>query len=138
MTIAINILSILLIVTGLFLFLGASVGLVRLPDFYTRMHAAGMGDTLSALLVVLGFAVYQLHGFHDIRHDWPVLLVILKLLAICVFIMVTSPASTHALMDAGYEEGCEPLTKEGGNALKEDLARTRGEDTHDSEEDSLS
>jgi multicomponent Na+:H+ antiporter subunit G len=68
---------------GLLFFLGAAVGLYRFPDFYTRMHAAGKGDTLSSLLILAGFAL----------------------------IMLTSPTSTHALMRAGFEDGVEPVTK---------------------------
>ena len=43
-------------VVGLVFFLGAAVGMVRFPDFYTRMHAAGKGDTLSTMLMLAGFA----------------------------------------------------------------------------------
>ena len=98
-----------LIVTGLVFYLGAAVGLVRFPDFYTRMHAAGKGDTLSSLLIVLGLGLH-LMGDPEQSHD---LFVFFKLLAICVFIMLTSPTSTHALMDAGYEDGIRPQLKEG-------------------------
>ena len=108
----INVISLLLIVTGLVFFLGAAVGLVRFPDFYTRMHAAGKGDTLSSLLVVMGFAVYQLHEISLLS-----VIIAIKLLGICVFIMITSPTSTHALMDAGYEDGVEPTVKRGKDAL---------------------
>ena len=83
------------ILAGLVFFLGAAVGLVRFPDFYTRMHAAGKGDTLSSLLVVLGLAVWRLHDVHGLaglREHWSILLVILKLLAICAF-GTPSPAS---------------------------------------------
>ena len=98
----ITILSVLLIVAGIFFFLGAAVGLLRFPDFYARMHAAGKGDTLSSLLVILGFAVYQLHDFDNFSEDWLTLLLILKLLAVVLFIFLTSPTATSALMDAGW------------------------------------
>ena len=101
--------SALLIVAGLVFYLGAAVGLIRFPDFYTRMHAAGKGDTLSSLLIVLGLGLHMM-GDPDQSHD---LFVFGKLLAICVFIMLTSPTSTHALMDAGYEDGIRPQLKEG-------------------------
>lgn len=122
----------LLVVTGLVFFIGAAVGLMRFPDFYTRMHAAGKGDTLCSLLIVLGVAIALLgevdwSHFHW-SHTLPQLLVPLKLLAICVFIMISSPASTHALMDAGFDDGIEPVTGEGGNALADDgLHATAGE-----------
>lgn len=115
----INTISIALIVVGLVFFFGSVVGVVRFPDFYTRMHAAGKGDTLSSLLVVMGFAVYHLGQIHWTNLAWADLLVVIKLLAICAFIMLTSPTATHALMDAGYEDGIEPLTRKEGNALSE-------------------
>jgi multicomponent Na+:H+ antiporter subunit G len=120
-----TILSIVLILSGLVFFLGAAVGLMRFPDFYSRMHAAGKGDTLSTLLVISGFALYQLRDIHDLSHDWPVLLVVLKLLAIVVFIYLTSPTSTSALADAGWEDGIDPVIEPGReNHLKDDCHRT--------------
>ena len=119
-----TILAIILISAGLFFFLGAAIGVIRFPDFYTRMHAAGKGDTLSSLLVLLGFSVYQLKDFHSISHDWIILLVILKLLAISAFVLLTSPTSTHALMNAGWEDGIEPELKAGDNT--NDLEEDRG------------
>ena len=92
---------------GLVFFFGAAVGLYRFPDFYTRMHAAGKGDTLSSLLVLAGFALITLDDFSTV--DW---LLVVKVMAIVLFIMLTSPTSTHALMRAGFEDGVEPVTKE--------------------------
>jgi len=103
---------------GMILYLGGVVGLLRFPDFYTRMHAAGKGDTLSSLLFLGGLAVYHLHEViakwgHEGWHQ-PVF-VILKLLGISLFFMLTSPASTHALIEAGYDDGIEP------KVVKDDL-----------------
>jgi len=95
--------SMAFIVAGLVFFFGAVVGGIRVPDFYTRMHAAGKGDTLSSLLIVTGLAVYNLTDF-----SFATLLVSLKILMICVFIFVTSPTTTHALMEAGYRAGVVP------------------------------
>ena len=96
--------SVPLIMVGLVFFFGCVVGLVRFPDFYTRVHAAGKGDTLSTILILAGFALYAMH--EEVSLD--TLLVAAKILGICVFIMLTSPTSTHALMRAGYEEGVVP------------------------------
>ena len=113
--IVIDILSIILICTGLVFFLGAAVGLVRFPDFYTRMHAAGKGDTLSTLLILSGFSLQLFHDFEPLD-----LLVMAKIMAICAFVMLTSPTSTHTLIDAGYDDGIEPMIAEGqSNALAE-------------------
>ena len=90
---------------GLLFFLGAAVGLFRFPDFYTRMHAAGKGDTLSSLLILLGFALITFDDFSAV--GW---LLLLKIFGFVLFIMLTSPTSTHALMRAGFEDGIEPVT----------------------------
>ncbi len=92
------------IVLGLVFFFGCVVGLIRFPDFYTRMHAAGKGDTLSTMLMLIGFALIAIHQEVSLA----TLLVAAKILCICVFIMLTSPTSTHALMRAGYEDGAIP------------------------------
>lgn len=125
----ITIIATLFILLGIFFFLGAALGLLRFPDFYTRMHAAGKGDTLSSLLVILGFAIYQLNdvdfsSFAALKEDWLIFLLILKLLSICGFIMITSPTSTHALMDAGWEDGIDPkLKSDDANVLAKDCPR---------------
>ena len=89
---------------GLLFFFGCVVGLIRFPDFYTRMHAAGKGDTLSTALILIGFALFAIHQEISAAN----LLVSAKILGISAFIMLTSPASTHALMRAGYEDGIMP------------------------------
>ena len=101
---------------GLAFFLDAAVGLYRFPDFYSRMHAAGKGDTLSSLLILAGFALITLDEFSAVG-----LLLLVKVLAIVLFIMLTSPTSTHALMRAGYEDGLKPVLKRVGNKGKEAL-----------------
>ena len=95
-----NVISIVLICLGIVFFIGGAVGVLRFPDFYTRMHAAGKGDTCSMLLILTGLALFQLND--------PTLanfLVVGKIFFITLFIMITSPTSTHALIKAGFEEG---------------------------------
>ena len=96
-----------LIIAGIFLLLGcflilvASIGIIRFPDFYTRMHAAGKSDTLGQFLVILALMIYE--GFS---------LVSVKLLLIIAFIFVCNPTATHALAKAAYLSGLRPWTKE--------------------------
>ena len=106
MIVIVHILSALLVLTGLVFFLGAAIGVVRFPDFYTRMHAAGKGDTLSTILILLGVCLYVLTDFSAAN-----VLVALKVLGIAILIMLTSPTSTHALMQAGYDDGIRPFTR---------------------------
>ena len=110
---ALDVCGMILASVGLVFFLGAAVGLYRFPDFYTRMHAAGKGDTLSSLLILLGFGLITFDDFSLV--GW---LLVVKLLAIVLFIMLTSPTSTHALMRAGYEDGVEPVTKRSPSTKK--------------------
>ena len=109
-----DVVGMIVALVGLAFFLGAAVGLYRFPDFYSRMHAAGKGDTLSSLLILAGFALITLDEFSAVG-----LLLVVKVLAIVLFIMLTSPTSTHALMRAGYEDGLKPVLKRVGNKGKE-------------------
>lgn len=102
-----DVLTIVLLALGVLFFIGVAVGILRMPDFYTRSHAAAKGDTLSSFLMLLAFALYNLHHF-----TLAALLVSLKLLIITLFISITSPTASHALIDAGYESGLEPWTPE--------------------------
>ncbi|MCL7488261.1 MAG: monovalent cation/H(+) antiporter subunit G [Desulfobulbaceae bacterium] len=94
---------IVLLSAGILFFFGTINGLLRFPDFYTRMHAAGKGDTLSTVLILLGLALYSFH--HPSVQD---LLTGYKIIFIAVLIAIASPTATHALMDAGYESGIKP------------------------------
>ena len=96
----INCISILLISSGIIFFIGGAIGILRFPDFYTRMHAAGKGDTCSMLFILAGLGLYQLQD-----PSLANFLVVGKIVFITLFIMVTSPTSTHALIKAGFEEG---------------------------------
>lgn len=103
----INIIVIILVGLGLFFFLATTIGLLRFPDFYTRMHAAGKGDTISSLIFLLGLAVYNLHHFSTAS-----ILVSVKIMMIFVFIFMASPTATHAIIDAGYESNIRPWENE--------------------------
>lgn len=95
---AVDMLSwVLLVVGGAFCIVG-TFGLVRMPDFYTRMHAASVTDTLGMGLMLLGLMLQA--GFS---------LVTVKLLMIGLLILVASPAATHALAKAAFARGLQPL-----------------------------
>jgi len=101
-----DIIVIILTLAGLFFFLATTIGLLRFPDFYSRMHAAGKGDTLSSLLMLLALALYGFHEFNIAN-----LLLAAKIILIIVFIFMASPTATHAIIDAGYESGLQPWTR---------------------------
>jgi len=110
-----NTIVIILLCTGVFFFLGTTVGLLRFPDFYTRMHAAGKGDTLSTVLILLGFALYNFH-----HPSLAAFLTGFKIIFIVVLIFIASPTATHALMDAGYESEIDPWTGKSSNSSAEE------------------
>lgn len=100
--------SAILMVLGVLFFFGTVVGLLRFPDFYTRVHAAGKGDTLSTFLIVIGVIIYTLYHGH---FELDAVIVALKLLGIVAFIFLGSPTATHAIMDAGFETEVKHWTK---------------------------
>jgi multicomponent Na+:H+ antiporter subunit G len=87
-----------LLFAGLALTLIGAIGVIRFPDFYTRLHAAGVTDTGGALLILFGLAALAGWSFAA-----------LKLLLIAVFLMLTTPVATHVLAQAAHAGGLEPL-----------------------------
>lgn len=94
--------------SGLLFFLGATLGVVRFPDFYTRMHAAGKGDTLSSVLILLAAASYHFSNHHIGLSE---VLVGIKILLIMNFIFIGGPTATHVLSHAGSITKIKPWKK---------------------------
>ena len=94
-------------VVGLVFFLGAAVGMVRFPDFYTRMHAAG--KRRHSFHHANAGRIRALHDGGFSLNSW---LILLKILSVVLFIYLTSPTSSHALMRAAFEDDEMPLTEE--------------------------
>ena len=93
-----------LVLIGVFFLVMGGVGLVRFPDFYTRMHAAGKCDTLGVLLVLIGLAIYEGATLSSA-----------KILLIAVFMFLTSPTATHAIARSAVTNKVRLWTK-GGHA----------------------
>ena len=110
----INILTSILMVSGLIVFLGVSFGVVRFPDCYTRIHAAAKSDTLSSALFLLGIAIYNISDF-----SWETFHVSLKLILVLLFVSVASPTASHALVHAAYGAGLMPWKKDNKKEEKE-------------------
>ncbi len=101
----------LLVSGGGFCVIGG-LGLLRLPDVYARMHAAGITDTLGAGLMLAGLMV-----------QGGLSLVTVKLFLILVLLLFTSPTSTYALANAAYRRGLAPLL--GGASDSKDDASSK-------------
>ena len=97
MALAMDILSwILLTSGGVFVFIGG-LGALRMPNLYTRMHAASLTDTIAAVLVIGGVMLQA-----------GATLATIKLAAILLFLLLTSPTASNALASAAILSGLQP------------------------------
>lgn len=94
----INVSSWFCIITGGFFGITGAIGLFRFPDFYTRIHAASVTDTLCAGLIIVGLALQSTSGF-----------MILKLLLILFILAYTGPTAVHALAKTARRENIDPV-----------------------------
>ena len=92
-----------LIVFGLFFTFVAAVGLIRLPDVYSRSHATSKTDTLGTVLTLGGIALM-------FETNVPRA----KLLLLAIFMLITNPTATHAITRAAYNQGIDPWTVDDG------------------------
>ncbi len=104
-----------LVVAGIFFFFAATIGFLRFPDFYSRMHATGKGDTFGILLCLVGLSIYNLCD----NPSWYLGVVqSVKLISIAVFWFLASPTATHALLRSAFESGVTPWTKDGNPVVE--------------------
>jgi multicomponent Na+:H+ antiporter subunit G len=108
----IAVISIVLIASGLFFSFAATIGLVRFPDFYARMHATSKGDTLGILLILLGAAFYHLFNGGQDALNLANALAFIKIIFVAVFIFLSNPTATHAIFKAALSAGIAPWSKE--------------------------
>jgi len=92
----VELLGYLLMGAGLFFFWVSGIGLIRMPDFFTRMHAGTKGTTLGSLLMLLGAAC--------VEPQWAP-----KLLVLAVFTLLTNPLSASVLARAAYRSGTDTV-----------------------------
>ena len=90
---------VLLTLGGLSVLIGG-IGALRMPDLYTRMHAASVTDSMGALLVLVGIML---------QAGWS--LATIKLIAILIFLLLTSPTSSYALASAALLAGKRPFAE---------------------------
>jgi multicomponent Na+:H+ antiporter subunit G len=102
---AIDIISTLFMAAGALVMILGTVGLLKFPDFYTRIHATGKCDTLGQILIIFGCMIYE--GFTFIT---------IKLLMVTLFYLFAGPAGCHALMKAAYVTGV-PVWKKGDKRM---------------------
>lgn len=110
-----DIASAALMLTGAVFLMAGALGMLRLPDFYTRMHAAGVTDTLGAELIVLGLMLQA--------GDWQTLA---KLALVGLLLFLTSPTATHAVANAAHRAGHKPALSRFKPAHPKDAAKPAG------------
>lgn len=93
MNIALEIIAILFLIGGVFFFFVGTMGLIRMPDVFCRMHATTKCDTLGAGLILVGLMIF--YGFTVIT---------LKLLLILIFIWLTNPTAAHIIAKAEHKK----------------------------------
>lgn len=103
-----DLLSWLLLLTGGGLVIVGGIGLIRLPDFFTRLHAVSIPDTLGAGLITAGLMVQA--GWSPVS---------LKLLLILFFLLFTGPTATHALAKAALHGNLKPRPSSSSNPSTE-------------------
>jgi multicomponent Na+:H+ antiporter subunit G len=99
--------SILFVIIGIIFMLVGSIGIIRLPDFYSRTHSTSKSDTLGIIFVILGLVIYE--GFTQSSF---------KLILVVLFIALSNPIGTHALARAAYKDGLNPFYSD--DELKEE------------------
>ncbi len=108
MEVALDTVSWILLAAGSAFSMIGGLGLIRLPDVYTRMHGAGVTDTMGAGLILAGLMV-----------QGGLSLVSVKLVLILIFLLYTSPTPTYALANAALHRGLKPeLGKKDGDRSK--------------------
>jgi len=87
-----EIISLIFIFAGLFFLVASAVGMLRLPDFYSRLHASGNSETLGLMLSLVGIAIQETQP-----------LVIVKLVFIFLLVFLANPIGTHVLGRSAYK-----------------------------------
>ena len=98
-----DLMSWIFLLGGAFFAISGGIGILRFPDFFTRLHATGVTDTLCAALILIGLMFQVAHG-----------VTLIKLLLILIFLLLTSPTATHALAKAALHGNLEPLLEAEG------------------------
>lgn len=92
------VIAMLLISAGIFFILIGSIGILRLPDFFSRSHAVSKSDTLGIMCVIAGLMIVEGSSLNS-----------LKLLLVILFVFLANPIGTHALARAAIVKGIRPV-----------------------------
>ncbi|KGR75048.1 monovalent cation/H(+) antiporter subunit G [Ureibacillus sinduriensis] len=118
MTILANVLVVFLILCGLLFLVVAAIGLIRLPDLYTRAHAASKSSTLGVMCILLGVFF---HFWLNENHFNPTILLGI------LFLFITGPVGAHIMSRSSYIAGVKPWAGTGRDDLKPEIERMKKE-----------
>jgi len=107
MSLVIDILSAILLLAGSVFVIIGGIGMLRLPDFFTRLHAAGITDTAGAGLILLGLLLQAGFGIIGI-----------KIILMFLLIFIASPTASHALAKSAVYDDLEPWRAHGNESSK--------------------
>ncbi len=96
----------IMLITGLIFFAGGSIGIIRFPDFYSRLHPAGKLDTGGLVITMSALALYTIQPL-----SLSAVFTSAKIILIVVFVFITSPTAIHSIVDAGVRAGLKPWEK---------------------------
>lgn len=116
--IILNLVISLFILSGSFFLLSSSIGVVRFPDVYTRLHAATKASTLGIAGILIGAFLY-LYAFHSVVSG--------KLLLAIVFSMLTAPVAGHMISRAAHRNGVKPITYNERDEYEEALQKQKSD-----------
>jgi multicomponent Na+:H+ antiporter subunit G len=102
-----EILGMALMVIGLFFLMVGAIGVLRLPDVFSRSHAVGLTDSLGALFALSGLALYQ-----GVNGN------LLRVLLVLILMYLLNPVMTHATIRAALRAGVKPWTTDGTSEVK--------------------
>ena len=94
-----EIIAALFVLSGSVFFVGSAIGMLRLPDFYTRIHASGNSETLGCMLSFIGLMIYE----------GPTITA-LKMAIVFTIVFLANPIGSHILGKAAYKSGHRVLT----------------------------
>lgn len=107
-----EIISACFLFAGLFFGVTTAIGIIRLPDFYSRCHTSGNSETIGLLLSCIGFVIYA--GFSMLS---------VKILILFFFVCACNPIGTHILSRAAYQTGYKMTEAEGKGDAHADTHR---------------
>ncbi len=99
-----------LLVVGVLISLTGSLGLLRFPDFYSRLHTAGKTDSLAQLCIFVGLALIDQVTVDGVAYPVDPLIRI-KLIMVALLLFFTAPTATHAITKAAMLDGVMPWKK---------------------------